>query len=128
MNFMQTFLQRGRQPKPKVQHFVCREDLNKKKTASLKVKKKVHFESKPLIQHDQNEKNCETEDPREGDEASNEEKSTVRVKILMKKEEATLLLSKCKNGGVLQLDDVPNMLVHFPNRGLHAFSCNEKDD
>ncbi|KAL1552750.1 hypothetical protein AAHA92_13513 [Salvia divinorum] len=126
MNFLQPFLQNGRQSKPRVQQLICREDLKKKKTpdaASLKMKKKVHFESEPSIQNDQNKKNCKPGDPKEG-QVPNEEKCAVQVKILMRKEEATLLLSKCNIGGVLQFEDV----LRISNCRAHAFSSNKKDD
>lgn len=38
------------------------------------------------------------------------EKSSFQVKILMKKDEAIQLLSKCKEGGILELEDVANKL------------------
>lgn len=109
MDFLQTFLQHVTpkpQSKPKVQQFVRREDLNKKKTcsASPKVKKKVRFESKPSIQNEESKKHTEAENAKEGEVSR--EKSAVQVKILMRKEEANLLLSKFKDGGALQLEDV----------------------
>lgn len=130
MNFLQPLLHHRRESKPKVQQFICREDLNKKKPATaapLRVKKKVHFESKPLIQNDHSTKFFETEDPKEG-EVLHKEKSAAEVKILMRREEAIQLLSKCKNGGVLQFDDVRNVLVHIPNCRIQAFASNKKDD
>lgn len=80
-----------------VKHVKRDDDLDKKK--SVKVKKKVHFES-----------NIE----------SNQIKPAVQLKILMRKEEAARLLSKSQNG-VLQFQD---LLLHIPT---NPFSSNKKD-
>ncbi|CAI9094308.1 OLC1v1030025C1 [Oldenlandia corymbosa var. corymbosa] len=52
-----------------------------------------------------------------------------KVKVLMTKEEATRLLSKCKDGGLLEFKDVVNELVHIPINRLSLVSsspCNDK--
>lgn len=73
----------ARDQKPSVQELVVYGD-EVKKTKTKTRAKKVHFESKALV----------------GSEC------WYQVKILMKKEEAVRLLSKCKDGGVLDLKDV----------------------
>lgn len=72
--------------KPSVQELVYGgEEVKKTKTTT----KKVHFESsKALV----------------------ESECSYQVKILMKKEEAVRLLSKCKDGGDLDLKDVAHLL------------------
>ncbi|PIN13784.1 hypothetical protein CDL12_13585 [Handroanthus impetiginosus] len=87
--------------KPKAQEFqqynyIYRDELNKK-TAPLKVKKKVHFE----LERDQNE-------------IENQVKSGIQLRVLMTKEEATKMLSKCKDGGILEFKDVASEIVRIP--------------
>ncbi|OMP02947.1 hypothetical protein COLO4_10705 [Corchorus olitorius] len=45
---------------------------------------------------------------------ANENKTTIRVKVKMTKQEAARLLSKCKEGGVLEFRDVARELVDLP--------------
>ena len=61
----------------------------KKKTT----KKRVQFESEALLQSD------------------GKNKSSYQVKILVTKEEAIRLLSKCKDGNILEFKDVANQLA-----------------
>ncbi|KAK7308934.1 hypothetical protein RJT34_05280 [Clitoria ternatea] len=52
------------------------------------------------------------------------ERGGIRVKLKMTKEEATRLLSKCKEGGVLEFKDVATQLVALPlNRVTVVSSC-----
>lgn len=66
------------------------EEIVKKKTT----KKRVQFESEALLQSD------------------GKNKSSYQVKILVTKEEAIRLLSKCKDGNILEFKDVANQLAH----------------
>ena len=43
-----------------------------------------------------------------------EEKGVVRVKVRMTKQEASRLLAKCKEGGVLEFKDVAHELAQLP--------------
>ncbi|OMO79756.1 hypothetical protein CCACVL1_13441 [Corchorus capsularis] len=47
-------------------------------------------------------------------EKKDDQKTTIRVKVKMTKQEAARLLSKCKDGGVLEFRDVARELVHLP--------------
>ncbi|XAR55141.1 hypothetical protein NMG60_11030551 [Bertholletia excelsa] len=67
------------------------DDLNKKPAAEKE-------EAEPLLEREGGEKN------REG----------VKVKVLMTKEEAARLLSKCKYGGMLEFGDVAQELGNIP--------------
>ncbi|KAI3468608.1 hypothetical protein Pfo_025271 [Paulownia fortunei] len=131
MDFLQTFLRHAVTPtrtfKPKVQEskhcFVYRDELDKK-TAPVKIKKKVHFESKALLQRDKSKDCSETGNDKDGifrGPAVNREKSGIQVKILMTKEEAARLLSKCKDGGILEFKDVSSELVRIPNNRVDPF-------
>ncbi|KAL2527719.1 Uncharacterized protein Adt_12773 [Abeliophyllum distichum] len=99
--------------KPELEHYIYRDELNKKPT-TLKVRKKVHFEieSKPVLERG---KNYESRNKSTSCEHIEKEKlSGTKLKILMTKEEAARLLSKCKDGGVLELKDVAWELVQIP--------------
>lgn len=72
-----------------------------------KTKKKVSFETKPLKYEDSKSKVC------------------YKLKILMTKEEAFGLLSKCKDGGVLELNAVARELVHIPINRISLVSSRD---
>ncbi|GFQ06311.1 hypothetical protein PHJA_002775100 [Phtheirospermum japonicum] len=126
MDFLQPFFQYAIKPSrdtQKSRHCYVYGDESNKKTTPVKVKKKAHFEfeSEALIQKDICKKSFEVGN--EKDDMSrgpnvNMEKSGVQVKILMTKEEAARLLSKCKDGGVLEFKDVANELVQIPNNRI----------
>ncbi|KAK4435475.1 hypothetical protein Salat_0710900 [Sesamum alatum] len=122
MDLLQSFLHYALTPKqrfqPKVvglesvKRCIYREDdeLDRKMKA---VKKKVHFERASLmLQRDESE----------GDVFSGEEgRVGVRVRILMRKEEGGRLLSKCRDGGILELEDVAEELLHIPKNRVSVF-------
>lgn len=51
-----------------------------------------------------------------------EEKGVIRVKVVMTKQEAARLLSKCKEGGVLGFKDAANELVQIPMNRVSVVS------
>ncbi|KAA8528232.1 hypothetical protein F0562_035517 [Nyssa sinensis] len=94
--------------KQKVPNYVYRDELDKK-PSTRKLKKRADGEAKALLQREKGQKKFE--------QKSNgciEEREGLRVKILMTKEEAARLLSKCKAGGVLEFKDVAKELVGIP--------------
>ncbi|KAL3498990.1 hypothetical protein ACH5RR_041722 [Cinchona calisaya] len=88
---------------------IYRDELDRKTPPEIKPKKKVRFETEPLIE----KVDCESE----------KNKAPFKVKILMTKEEAARLLSKCKDGGVLELKDVASELVQIPINRVSLVSC-----
>lgn len=99
----------------KVTKAVYRDELiTKKKPPTLPskaVKKSVRFaDSDPSIfGEDHNEKKLAKGRCSGGDELGG-----IRVKLKMTKDEAARLLSKCKEGGVLEFKDVARELVALP--------------
>ncbi|XP_027183132.1 uncharacterized protein LOC113781404 [Coffea eugenioides] len=92
---------------------IYRDELDTKKPSQSKPKKKVSFETKPLVQNQvAGEKNFDMKNTTFA--ADNENKAGLKLKILMTKEEAARLLSKCKEGGVLEYKDVASELVQIP--------------
>ena len=109
----------------KVKKAVYRDELiTKKKPPTLPskaVKKSVRFaDSDPSIfGEDHNEKKlvkgrCSSD----GDESGG-----IRVKLKMTKDEAARLLSKCKEGGVLEFKDVARELVALPLNRVSVVSA-----
>ncbi|KAG8496818.1 hypothetical protein CXB51_008044 [Gossypium anomalum] len=49
-------------------------------------------------------------------------RSNIRVKVKMTREEAVRLLSKCKDGGVLEFKDVTRELVDLPGNRVNIVS------
>ncbi|XP_027362228.1 uncharacterized protein LOC113869908 [Abrus precatorius] len=90
---------------------VLREELTKKRSPPpcKAVKKSVRFaDSEPSNNEKEFVKGwCD------GNEAG-EKRTGIRVKVKMTKKEAAKLLSKCKEGGVLQFKDVAPELVALP--------------
>lgn len=54
------------------------------------------------------------------------EKKATRVKILMRKEAASRLLSKCQIGGRLEYEDVSRDLETLPAAYVRVFSYDDK--
>ncbi|XP_022863074.1 uncharacterized protein LOC111383222 [Olea europaea var. sylvestris] len=102
--------------KPEVPHYIYRDELSKK-PSTLKMRKKVHFqiEQKPLLEREESEKNHESRNnsTRCG-HVEKEKLSGTKVKILMTKEEAARLLSKFRDGRVLEFKDVARDLMQIP--------------
>ncbi|CAJ1927257.1 unnamed protein product [Sphenostylis stenocarpa] len=116
MHTMFAWVSRKVEQEFKVTEAVYRDELiTKKKSAgpSKAVKKRVRFaDSEPSISgEDKNEKKMVK--GRCSDDESGC-KGGIRVKVKMTKEEATRLLSKCKEGGVLEFKDVARELVSLP--------------
>ncbi|KAI4315531.1 hypothetical protein L6164_028329 [Bauhinia variegata] len=103
--------------KPNVTRVVYRDELTKKKSP---VKKSVQFEnSAPTILGEEKK-----EDFGKAISENKEESRRIRVKVKMTKEEAARLLSKCKEGGVLEFKDVARELVLIPlNRVSFESTC-----
>ncbi|KAG5563447.1 hypothetical protein RHGRI_006015 [Rhododendron griersonianum] len=100
----------GKQNKP---NYVLRDELDKNKSTN-KLKKrdnKVPAEATPLLQK---EKELGREQRHRRSLVGGEEREGTKVKILMTKEEAARLLSKCRDGGVLEFRDVVRELVQIP--------------
>ncbi|KAL8521849.1 hypothetical protein ACS0TY_012131 [Phlomoides rotata] len=100
--FVRRVVRRTGKSNPKV-HELCREDQLRKKSSSggLKVKKRVRFElNEPTFIQSQRD----DDDAAENQSKKNSEIIS-QVKILMTKEEAARFLSKCKDGGILELKD-----------------------
>lgn len=100
---------------------IYRDELAAKKPSQSKPKKRVSFETKPLVQK---EVACEKNFDEKNNifAADNEKKAALKIKILMTKEEAARLLSKCKDGGVLEFKDVANTLVQIPSSRVSLVS------
>lgn len=95
--------------------------------AKPKLKKRVRFESSKQVptlvvvpssdscdDDDDEKKSSETKAHNISLNGGGEMKKGVKVKILMTKKEAAELLSKCKEGGVLEFKDVARELVQIP--------------
>ncbi|KAG5593395.1 hypothetical protein H5410_043909 [Solanum commersonii] len=94
-------------------------ESNKKK---LKIKKQVKFDLERKYQHqvleeeisnDEEPKKCIREGVYDHDNVINNRE--VKVKILMRKEDAARLLFKCSEGGVLEFMNVAHELVSSSN-------------
>ncbi|KAI4326820.1 hypothetical protein L6164_019350 [Bauhinia variegata] len=91
--------------KPNVTRVVYRDELTKKKAA---VKKTVRFaDSSPTILGEEKKEDFFKA-------SSEEEGGGIRVKVKMTKQEAARLLSKCKEGGLIEFKDVARELVFIP--------------
>ncbi|EEF51352.1 conserved hypothetical protein [Ricinus communis] len=94
---------------PKGTNFIQRDELSKN-TSAKKVKKGDFLGSRELSlstdEGDANKRSCGT--------SGVEEKGVIRVKVKMTKQEAARLMSKCKEGGILEFRDVARELVHIP--------------
>ncbi|KAK4365490.1 hypothetical protein RND71_016848 [Anisodus tanguticus] len=110
--------------------YVCRDELDKKKP---KIKKQVKFDLEPKCQPQEeastllelNKKSGTSLEKYKvggggGDDRANS--GRIKVKILMRKEDAAKLLSKCKEGGVLEFMDVAQELVQVPSSSIRFLS------
>ncbi|XP_014520452.1 uncharacterized protein LOC106777384 [Vigna radiata var. radiata] len=98
----------------KVREAVYRDKLIKKK----KAKKSVRFadsEASIFGEEKKEEKGRYSDNESRG-------KETIRVKVKMTKEEAARLLSKCKEGGVLEYKDVAHQLLALPVNRVRVLS------
>ncbi|WRX18895.1 hypothetical protein QQP08_011382 [Theobroma cacao] len=102
--------------------FIYRDGLSKKQSPSkLKTCYGDSFSSsKPLLKVKDDKDMKKKSSGATGFDA----KATIRVKVRMTKQEAARLLSKCKDGGVLEFRDVARELVALPkDRVIVAFPC-----
>lgn len=103
---------------PKSTKVVYRDELTKKQSPSKTEKKSVRFaDSAPTTLGG---KDCEKS-------KAEETTSGIRVKVRMTKEEAKRLLSKCKEGGVLEFKDVARELVSIPVNRVTVMSISSID-
>ncbi|XP_070040393.1 uncharacterized protein [Nicotiana tomentosiformis] len=102
--------------------YVCRDELNIKKKP--KIKKQVKFDLEPKYQHPAEEEISHEEQKKNNTVADDNANNGIKVKILMKKEDAERLLLKCKEGGVLEFMDVAQELVQVPSIRVLSSSSN----
>lgn len=109
--------------------YVCRDELDIKKP---KIKKQVKFDLEPIYIEEEKEKNNmfekntvnpeeKTEVVQKGINCTNYD-GVVKIKILMKKEDAARLLMKYRNKGELEFMDVAQQLVQVPSSGVRVLS------
>ncbi|XP_022738314.1 uncharacterized protein LOC111291034 [Durio zibethinus] len=97
---------------------IYRDELNKKQSPS---KQKSYYgdsfsSTKPLL------KVKDGKDIKRSSTDFDVKASTVRVKVKMTKQEAARLLSKCKDGGILEFRDVAGELVNLPMNRVSVVS------
>ncbi|XP_070011426.1 uncharacterized protein [Nicotiana sylvestris] len=100
--------------------YVCRDELDIKKKP--KIKKQVKFDLEPKYQHPAQDEIRHEEQKKNNTVAVDNANNGVKVKILMKKEDAQRLLLKCKEGGVLEFMDVAQELVQIPSTSVRVLS------
>ncbi|XP_070040397.1 uncharacterized protein [Nicotiana tomentosiformis] len=100
--------------------YVCRDELDIKKQS--KIKKQVKFDLEPKYQHPEQEEISHEEQKKNNTVAVDNANNGIKVKILMKKEDAERLLLKCKEGGVLEFKDVAQELVQVPSTSVRVLS------
>ncbi|XWS38231.1 hypothetical protein CRYUN_Cryun19dG0113100 [Craigia yunnanensis] len=90
--------------------FACRDELSKKKSPS---KQKSYygdsFSSTQSLLKVKDEKDIKSSTRFDGKAST-----IIRIKVKMTKQEAARLLSKCKDGGILEFRDVAGELVNLP--------------
>ncbi|XP_021816641.1 uncharacterized protein LOC110758966 [Prunus avium] len=101
--------------KPNVKIFIYRDDLSKKPfSKQQKMNGSTCLESsEPLIKRELEDGKLCGGGSSYGS-AAEEKGEGIRVKIKMTRQEAAQMLSKCKNGGVLEFKDVTLALAHIP--------------
>lgn len=138
MDLLQSFVHYALTPKQRIQAKVAAQELpncctydelDRQTAGAVEVRKKVHFETASLV--DQSEEDSETGNHHVEKGVSGK---GVRVKILMTKEEAVRLLSKCRDGGILEMKDVADqelqlLLLQIPRSRVSVFeSSRHKKD
>ncbi|KAF7150000.1 hypothetical protein RHSIM_Rhsim02G0243600 [Rhododendron simsii] len=109
-----------------MENFGSKTKLRKRKPTN-KLKKgddKAPAEAMPLLQK---EKELEREQSHRL-LLSGEEREGMKVKILMTKEEAARLLSKCRDGGELEFRDVVRELMQIPASRVSVVSSGKGED
>ncbi|OIT27984.1 hypothetical protein A4A49_55289 [Nicotiana attenuata] len=93
--------------------YIYRDKLDIKKKP--KIKKQVKFDLEPKYQYPTEEESNEEQKKKNTSSSFDDHANNgVKVKILMKKKDATRLLLKCREGGVLEFMDVAQELVQIP--------------
>ncbi|KAG4134013.1 hypothetical protein ERO13_D08G130400v2 [Gossypium hirsutum] len=95
--------------------FIYRDELSKKKIPSNQKKYYGDYlsSSTPLLKVKDRERDPKISSSARGFDGK-AGTTVTRVKLKMTKEEAARLLSKCKDGGILDFKDVARELVHLP--------------
>ncbi|GMP96660.1 hypothetical protein CsSME_00045198 [Camellia sinensis var. sinensis] len=109
------------------QNYIYRDELDKKSSIlprKLKKRAKEGEATKPLLQKEDGKKNIEREN-HHGDGGSGSRSGGMKVRVLMTKEEAARLLSKCKDGGVLQFKDVACELIQIPQNRVSVVDSSQ---
>ncbi|CAL5433770.1 unnamed protein product [Camellia sinensis] len=111
------------------QNYIYRDELDKKSSILPRKLKKTAKESeaaKPLLQKEDGKKNIERENHHgDGGGGSGSGSGGMKVRVLMTKEEAARLLSKCKDGGVLQFKDVACELIQIPQNRVSVVDSSQ---
>ncbi|KAI8569772.1 hypothetical protein RHMOL_Rhmol02G0303200 [Rhododendron molle] len=94
-------------------NYILRDDLDKKNPTNKLKKRQNKVPAEAIVPLLQKEKELEREQSHRP-LLGGEEREVTRVKILMTKEEAARLLSKCRDGGVLEFRDVARELEQIP--------------
>ncbi|KAK3228058.1 hypothetical protein Dsin_007920 [Dipteronia sinensis] len=110
--------------KPRGTNIIYRDELSNKKSSSTtnNHKPKYGHVSKPK----NNNNNMQRRSHVRGGVDQDHKGVTMRVKVVMTKQEAARLLSKCKEGGVLGFKDVAKEIVQIPMNRVSVVSpvCN----
>ncbi|KAK7847882.1 hypothetical protein CFP56_006077 [Quercus suber] len=105
---------------------IYRDELDKKvprkKSAEKSSKDHFAYSKVPLIPKEEDGKDFVKGASRGS--TTVEKKEMIRVKVRMTKQEAARMLSKCKDGGVLEFKDVALELVQIPTNQICVMSTN----
>lgn len=113
------------QKKSKAKHIIYRDELSRTKQTKRKPKKSDSLiecltDTEPLIKKESGVKISTSSGGGSTDQLA--EKGVIRVKVVMTKQEANRLLSRCKDGGVLEFKDVARELVQIPVNRVAVFN------
>ncbi|XP_040989036.1 uncharacterized protein LOC121236667 [Juglans microcarpa x Juglans regia] len=109
---------------------IYRDELDKKASRkkpgkSCRDRSTVADSKVPLLPGDQDGKDSERRGGRHGSSSTSthvDKKGVIRVKVRMTKEEAARLLSRCRDGGLLEFKDVATELVQIPKNRVRVVS------
>ncbi|KAF7149762.1 hypothetical protein RHSIM_Rhsim02G0243800 [Rhododendron simsii] len=102
-------------------------DLDKKNPTNKLKKRENKVPAEAIVPLLQKEKELEREQSHRP-LVGGEERQGMKVKILMTKEEAARLLSKCRDGGVLEFRDVARELEQIPASRVSVVSSGKGED
>ncbi|KAF7150660.1 hypothetical protein RHSIM_Rhsim02G0243900 [Rhododendron simsii] len=108
-------------------NYILRDDLDKKNPTNKLKKRENKVPAEAIVPLLQKEKELERERSHRP-LLGGEEREGTKVKILMTKEEAARLLSKCRDGGVLEFRDVVRELVQIPASRVSVVSSGKGED